>query len=238
MTDAQIRPDKVTKPIQLLAAWLVGLIVVNASFLLGAQQITNPPWASSLLVVAAVANVPIFIIALFLLQTKFRPQMQEDSFYAQYLKTEREYSQMPPTQSLPVDVVEQSIAKTAEKITLKLGAAAKGQEQPIVNILRESQFESLVTRFGDSRSLSELFLSPETWTKIVKEWAEHEVFVQDIEALITEGLVAKKYKGYLNCFITDSGKQIASIAQDRGLLWSQTHRDFWEHERTKLACEA
>ncbi|QRF61712.1 hypothetical protein [Variovorax paradoxus] len=86
MAEHQISPEKVTKPIQLLAAWLVGLILVNASFLFSAQKITNPSWAGAVLVIAAVTNVPVFIAALFLLQTKFRPQMQEDSYYSQYLK--------------------------------------------------------------------------------------------------------------------------------------------------------
>lgn len=90
----QIVPDKVTRPIQLLAAWLTGLIVINGSFLSGASFIQNPKWASGLLVVAAVCNVPIFIFSIFLLQTKFRPEMQEDIYYSKYL--ERKYS--PETQ--------------------------------------------------------------------------------------------------------------------------------------------
>jgi hypothetical protein len=32
-TENRIDPERVTKPIQLLAAWLVGLIVVDGSFL-------------------------------------------------------------------------------------------------------------------------------------------------------------------------------------------------------------
>jgi hypothetical protein len=84
MTDQKISPHKVTKPIQLLAAWLVGLCLVNSAFLLAALNI-GIPWLQGTLVVAAVLNVPLFISAIFLLQTKFRPEMQEDSFYAQYL---------------------------------------------------------------------------------------------------------------------------------------------------------
>jgi len=81
----QIDPKQVTKPIQLLAAWLVGLIIVDSAFLTAASTITTPSWVPSLLVIAAVANVPIFLIALFVLQTRFRPEMQEDTFYSQYL---------------------------------------------------------------------------------------------------------------------------------------------------------
>lgn len=84
MTDPQITPHRITKPIQLLAAWLVGLSIVNASFLTGAAKILQPDWVPGLLTVAAVVNVPLFLICLFLLQTKFRPEMQEDSYYSQY----------------------------------------------------------------------------------------------------------------------------------------------------------
>ena len=81
----RIEPHKVTKPIQLLAAWLVGLIVVDGCFLLIATKIDAGNWERSALILAAIANVPIFLAALFLLQTKFRPELQEDMYYSQYL---------------------------------------------------------------------------------------------------------------------------------------------------------
>lgn len=86
MTDPRIAPERITKPIQLLAAWLAGLILVNGSFLTAATVLSEPSWAIALLVVASALNVPIFLACLFLLQTKFRPEMQEDSFYSKYLE--------------------------------------------------------------------------------------------------------------------------------------------------------
>ncbi|PVX35029.1 hypothetical protein [Janthinobacterium sp. 78] len=85
MEKHQISPEKITKPIQLLGAWLVGLLAVDASFLFAATNMGTDAWQSSALTIAAIANVPIFIGALFLLQTKFRPELQEDSFYSTYL---------------------------------------------------------------------------------------------------------------------------------------------------------
>lgn len=85
MSDPQIHPSRITKPIQLLGAWLVGLFTVNAAFLAGASRLPAGSWEASALVVAAIANVPIFLLSLFLLQTKFRPELQEDSFYATYI---------------------------------------------------------------------------------------------------------------------------------------------------------
>ena len=70
---------------QLLAAWLVGLILTNATFLGIAEKFGKDAWESGALVVASIINVPIFLIALFILQTKFRAELQEDSFYSDYL---------------------------------------------------------------------------------------------------------------------------------------------------------
>jgi hypothetical protein len=85
MPDNQIQPHKVTKPIQLVAAWLTGLVLIDAMFLGAAASLSSETWPHGLLVIAAVINVPIFLVAIFLLQTKFRAELQEDSFYSEYL---------------------------------------------------------------------------------------------------------------------------------------------------------
>ena len=85
INEQRIEPHKVTKPIQLLAAWMVGLVVTNSTFLIAASQMTDQSWEKGFLVVAAVINVPIFLFALFLLQTRFRAELQEDTYYSEYL---------------------------------------------------------------------------------------------------------------------------------------------------------
>lgn len=82
---AKIDPAKVTKPIQLLGAWLAGLVIIDSTFLVAACHIQKPEWAAGLLIVAAVVYVPLFIVTIFILQTKYRPQLQEDSYYSKYL---------------------------------------------------------------------------------------------------------------------------------------------------------
>jgi len=84
MQQQNINPEKITKPIQILAAWLAGLLSIDSCFLIAAANIDSE-WQSSALVVASIANVPLFLLAVFLLQTKFRPELQEDSYYASYL---------------------------------------------------------------------------------------------------------------------------------------------------------
>ena len=81
-----IDTTKITKPIQLLAAWLVGLIFVNGIFLTTATSFVETEWLAAVLVIAAVINVPVFLVSIFLLQTKFRPEMQEDHYYNEYIK--------------------------------------------------------------------------------------------------------------------------------------------------------
>ena len=85
MNEENIKPDKITKPIQLLAAWLVGLVALDSCFLIAAAKLGTETWQSGILVIAATLNVPIFLAAVFLLQTKFRPELQEDSYYSSYL---------------------------------------------------------------------------------------------------------------------------------------------------------
>ncbi|MAL97630.1 MAG: hypothetical protein CL583_04175 [Alteromonadaceae bacterium] len=87
MEKHKIAPERITKPIQLLGAWLVGLLTIDGAFLITAANMAPSSWQQGALTIAAIANVPVFIIALFLLQTKFRPELQEDSYYSTYLSS-------------------------------------------------------------------------------------------------------------------------------------------------------
>jgi hypothetical protein len=112
-----IEPHKVTKPIQLLAAWLAGLVLTNGTFL-GAASVLTASWASEALVVAAIANVPLFLVAVFVLQTRFRAELQEDSFYAEYLskKTSLVYRvDMRVEQDARIAALEKKIGATGDQ---------------------------------------------------------------------------------------------------------------------------
>jgi hypothetical protein len=85
MGQERILPHKVTKPIQLVAAWLVGLVLIDGCFLGTALYLSGSEWARIVLIMASIINVPLFLGAIFLLQTKFRAELQEDTFYSQYL---------------------------------------------------------------------------------------------------------------------------------------------------------
>lgn len=85
MSEQPFKPEKITKPIQLLGAWLVGLFSIDSCFLFAAARMQPGSWESGALTTAAIVNVPLFLLAVFLLQTKFRPELQEDSYYSTYL---------------------------------------------------------------------------------------------------------------------------------------------------------
>ncbi|MCH7423622.1 MULTISPECIES: hypothetical protein [Shewanella] len=106
-----IEAKSITKPIQLLAAWLVGLIFVNGTFLMTAQSLISIEWLAASLVIASIANVPIFLVSLFLLQTKFRAEIQEDHYYSQYLKDKlgRDFQSKPEIVELPIIEAEEVI---------------------------------------------------------------------------------------------------------------------------------
>lgn len=130
MAQPNIEPKAVTKPIQLLAAWLVGLVLVDAAFLTAASQIQQPTWASGALVVASILNVPIFLGFLFFMQTKFRPEMQEDTFYAKYL--ERKSTDTKKTEYIRVDEEGESKFSISEiKVDRRISIA---KNEPVVQV--------------------------------------------------------------------------------------------------------
>ncbi len=81
MTDQRISPEKISKPIQLLAAWLVALVLLVGLFLGSASTVENPLWAPAMLVVSAVAIVPLFIGCILLMQTRYRDRLLADDAY-------------------------------------------------------------------------------------------------------------------------------------------------------------
>ena len=86
MNRKQLEPHRITKPIQLLATWLLALTILEGTFMTAAVSIDQPRWLRATIVLVALIFVPIFLALLFLLQTKFRPEMQEDVYFADYLE--------------------------------------------------------------------------------------------------------------------------------------------------------
>ncbi|HEY4323013.1 MAG TPA: hypothetical protein VGN20_03475 [Mucilaginibacter sp.] len=221
--NSKINPDKITKPIQLLAAWLTGLIIINSTFLTAASQISKPTWAAGVLIIATVVNVPTFLVSLFLLQTKFRPEMQEDSFYSVYL--ERKYN----TKLTKTDIkkVEQREDKenddVAEQISKALGIDVKEDKVKVKSILKQRDEQKIMRRINDSRSLSELYLYPDKWNDLVNQWGGDEIFKRDLEELYFYKLISGDLSAPKKIELTDLGKKISENLQKENGLWHQKH---------------
>ncbi len=83
MTSPKIEPHRITRPIQLLAVWIAGLVLLVSAFLTAAANVSNPPWLPVLFGVAAVLAVPLFVALIFVMLTKYREQLLDDRLYTE-----------------------------------------------------------------------------------------------------------------------------------------------------------
>ena len=84
MQDTRIHPEKISKPIQLLAAWFAALVLLVGSLLIAAANISQPNWLSIVLVFAAILIIPFFAYLIFKMQTKHRVELLEGKEYIEY----------------------------------------------------------------------------------------------------------------------------------------------------------
>lgn len=181
MQDSKIEPHKITKPMQLLAAWLVGLVVTDGVFLGAAVTLDAESWERGALVIASILNVPLFLISLFVLQTRFRAELQEDTFYAEYISKKSATpiridkdtaqdnriseieKQLKLMQVAPSpEAVEFRNGEDAEKIDWKLWPVALNDLHPKFDEIRESLRKSGIpvsSFFGESNNSN----PPEEW---------------------------------------------------------------------------
>jgi hypothetical protein len=145
MADPNIHAHLITKPFQLLAAWLIGLILTDGALLTGARLISTPTWVPGLLSIAAVLCVPLFLVSIFLLQTKFRPEMQEDTFYSPYLQQQR---QQMADQKKGNAGVEAEVRELKSKL-IEIDSESSEQGSEITeNTARVTEREELVRRIS------------------------------------------------------------------------------------------
>ena len=69
-----------------MAVWFMALLLIESAFLTAAANISTPSWLAPTLVISAIVFVPLFLIGVFLMQTVFRKELQDDQFYSEWLK--------------------------------------------------------------------------------------------------------------------------------------------------------
>lgn len=231
MSEHRIEAHKITKPIQLLAAWLVGLAIIDIAFLTAASSIATPAWISGLLAIAAVVNVPIFVVSIFLLQTKFRPEMQEDSYYSDYLNNKSDVKSIVSVndQHDKVDI-NKKIEELSQKISVLAKTETENLTEKVLSLISDERIEELVQLHGDSRSLSELYLRQSSWIDIAKKWKNSPEFEKDIGSLLNSGLATIDGGSIFNAKLTSMGYEVAQHAEKDNKLFSQVESDFFQGE--------
>jgi len=228
MSQHKIEPHKITKPIQLLAAWLTGLAIIDISFLTAASQITIPSWIPGLLVVAAVINVPLFVVSIFLLQTKFRPEMQEDSYYSDYLNRKNDQQSFVYTQ-FPDNEIETKISELSNRISVLAQSKPENFNEQVKELISDEKIDELTGIAGNSRSLSELYLKPERWSDVVEKWKDDRAFKEDLDEAIKHKLIVLENNNQFNAKLTELGRKVAEKAESRVVLFAQTNSSYFEH---------
>ncbi|MGK0174870.1 MAG: hypothetical protein ACI9AT_001252 [Ulvibacter sp.] len=216
----KIEPHKITKPIQLLAAWLTGLSIIDIAFLTAASQITSPAWAPGLLVVAAVVNVPIFVLSIFLLQTKFRPEMEEDSYYSDYLNKKADRHSHDKLKSPSVSV-EDKISELSRRISEVAKDNPANFDEQVRDLISEEKVDELVGIVGNSRLLSELYLKPERWNAVVNRWKNDIGLSKDLDLCVRHQVIEMKDEKPESARLTGLGRQVAEAAQESEDLFAQ-----------------
>jgi hypothetical protein len=145
VTEHPVRPERITKPIQLLAAWLAGLLAIDTCFLLAASRFPDSSWHASALVIAAIVNVPLFLLAVFLLQTRFRPELQEDSYYSTYLSAKT-------NEVVKVSLSDSKVASLHEQLAQ---LEARLSRQTVETVARANEADLSTLTFGVNHHLKD-----------------------------------------------------------------------------------
>lgn len=232
MADANIRPHRITKPIQLLAAWLAGLAIVNGSFLAAAATIHTPSWITGTLVLASILNVPIFLLSLFILQTKFRPEMQEDSYYSEYLQKKYSSPKIRPWPQLTKNKMKEISSNIVKEVAPEPKNDQSKKEQKVEKILRESEVDYLTNRVLDNRTLSELHMYPNLWKELVRTWGDSSSFKEELDNLVELGLVDLSGNAVELAKLTKTGETVAKKLETEGSLWNQKNGRHMKLEST------
>src|SRR5205823_6098044 len=116
----------------LSAAWFVTLLILEPTLLTAAASISKPSWAAGLLAASAVVMPVLVGVAVFMLQTKYRPEQMGDQPYSEHLKQKWEgFSVVGGQQALPPDAQPLKSERDADR------GSRRGETQERVRRARE-----------------------------------------------------------------------------------------------------
>ena len=86
MGNQRINAEKIAAPFQLLAAIMVFIVLLDGSFLSAAAVLERPGWLAAALTVAAIVYPLIVLVGVFVLQTRYRGQLMDDSHWLERIR--------------------------------------------------------------------------------------------------------------------------------------------------------
>ncbi|MDO8771032.1 MAG: hypothetical protein Q7K57_20450 [Burkholderiaceae bacterium] len=117
-TTPKIKPESITKPYQLAAAVLVGIAAIDVSFFVAAGLLTSPQWIPPLLVISAVVLTASVLIGVYLVVTKHRHAMQDDTHFSKDLDSKNKAMKRQVTQLSAEIEKERLLASQREELTI------------------------------------------------------------------------------------------------------------------------
>lgn len=174
MEESKIEPHKITKPIQLMAVWFLALILLNSELLTAAKFIIEPSWLPPLLTISAVSLIPLFLGGIFLMQTVFRRELQEDPYYSKWLLGNQ-------GEQKPTPIKEEKVVNSADD-------SMKGKRSLMEYMILNTLWTKQINKWPD---LSQFF----TFNMNFVSPSETKAFAEAAELLIEEGLITLAQNG-------------------------------------------
>lgn len=227
MNKNEIKPHKITKPIQLLAAWLVGLIVINASFLTAAGLITMPWYLQVVLVLASTINVFVFVILLYLMQTHYREQMQDDNFYSKSL--EQKFAiRMQELLNTKVELQKQEKQTVEELVEIAMPNPNENADSEIVrekisSTLKYSKVKNLVNKYSNYWFLGALvdqsfqlkLNERQNSVEILSDNGKYILGLEDIQNMYVDGLFDGSLSEIIPLKLSPLGQEVAQMFSEK-----------------------
>ena len=148
MNGNTFRPEKITSPFQLMAAWFLMLTVLVSILLAAAMNIRSPAWAGGYLVIFSTILIIIVIACVLLMLTAFRPHLQDGKEYAQWLKDKNVYSRIIQKDNF---VYSRELSSVESEYIVPISTRANSKTLKIpVSVSNISGSDSLVSSLNDS----------------------------------------------------------------------------------------
>jgi hypothetical protein len=118
MTNSKIEPHKINKPFQLLAVWMIGLILMTGTLITGAGVVNTPTWVPPMLCVSTVMIIVVGIILPLVMFIKYRKEFLDDPYYIrvkqiEHKEYEKQFKEFLINTARGIEKVEQKDGKTS-----------------------------------------------------------------------------------------------------------------------------